>query len=54
VARLHRRAARPLGVHVSRPKHDEELAERDLATSETLGAILGKLARQVGDAEVAR
>jgi len=54
VARLHRRATRSLGVYVSRPKNDEELAERDLAASETLGAILGKLARQAGDAEVAR
>lgn len=38
VARLHRRAARSLGVYVSRPKHDEELAERDLAASETLAS----------------
>ena len=54
VARLHRRAARSLGVYVSRPKNEEEVAERDLAASETLGAILGKLARQASDAEVAR
>jgi hypothetical protein len=32
----------------------EELAERDVAASETLGAILGQLARQSGGEEVAR
>jgi hypothetical protein len=36
VARLHRCAARLLGVYVSRPKNDEEFAERDIAASETL------------------
>jgi hypothetical protein len=46
--------ARSLGVYVSRPKEDEELAERDLAASETLGAILGKLARYASGEEVAR
>jgi hypothetical protein len=35
-------------------KNDEELAERDVAASETLGAILGQLARQSGGEEVAR
>jgi hypothetical protein len=54
VARLHRRAARSLGVYVSRPKNDEELAERDLAASGTLCAILGKLAQQTGGEQVAR
>ena len=54
LVRLHRRAARSLGVYVSRPKDDEELAQRDLAASETLGAILGKLAQQAGGEEVAR
>lgn len=54
LTRLHRRAARSLGVYVSRPKDDEELAERDLAASETLGSILGQLAWQAGGEEVAR
>jgi hypothetical protein len=54
LARLHRRAARSLGVYVSRPMNDEEQAQRDLAASETLGAILGKLAQEVGGEEVAR
>jgi len=54
LARLHRRAARALGVYVSRPKADEELAQRDLAASETLGQILGELARQAGAGEVSR
>ena len=54
LARLHRRAARSLGVYVSRPKDDEEFAQRDLAASETLGVILGQLARQAGGEEVAR
>jgi hypothetical protein len=54
LTRLHRRAARSLGVYVSRPKDDEELAERDLAASETLGSILGQLAWQAGGEAVAR
>jgi hypothetical protein len=54
LTRLHRRAARSLGVYVSRPKDDEELAERDLAASETLGSILGQLARHTSGEEVAR
>ena len=54
LARLHRRATRSLGVYVSRPKDDEEFAQRDLAASETLGVILGQLARQTGGEEVAR
>jgi hypothetical protein len=54
LARLHRRAARALGVYVSRPKDDEEFAQRDLAASETLGVILGQLARQVGGGEIGR
>jgi hypothetical protein len=54
LARLHRRAARSLRVYVSRPKDDEEFAQRDLAASETLGLILGQLARQASGEEVAR
>ena len=54
IARLHRRAARSLGVYVSRPKDDEERAERDLAASETLGAILSQLAQHARGEEVAQ
>jgi len=54
LARLHRRAARSLGAYVSRPKDDEEFAQRDLAASETLGQILSQLARQARGDEVAR
>jgi hypothetical protein len=54
LTRLHRRAARSLGVYVSRPKDGEEMPARDLAASETLGAILGQLARQANREEVAR
>jgi hypothetical protein len=42
------------GVYVSRPKQDEEFAQRDLAASETVGVILGQLAWQAGGGEVAR
>ena len=44
LARLHKDAAGALGVYVSRPKEDEEFAQRDLAASEALGEILGRLA----------
>jgi hypothetical protein len=45
LARLHRDASGSLGTYVSRPKDEEELAQRDLAASETLGEILGQLAQ---------
>ncbi|MGH2945351.1 MAG: hypothetical protein ACRDPC_03665 [Solirubrobacteraceae bacterium] len=52
LARLHKDAAGSLGTYVSRPKDDEELAQRDLAASEALGEILSQLARP-GDSEEA-
>jgi hypothetical protein len=54
LARLLRRAARALGVYVSRPRNDEEVAQRDLAAAETLGAILGQLAQHASGEDVAR
>jgi hypothetical protein len=48
LARLHKDAAGSLGTYVSRPKNDEELAERDLAASEALGEILSQLAHLKG------
>lgn len=50
LARLHKDAAGALGVYVSRPKEDEELAQRDLAASEALGEILSRLAEPTDDA----
>lgn len=50
LARLHKDAAGAIGVYVSRPKEDEELAQRDLAASEALGEILGRLAEPADDA----
>ena len=45
LARLHRTASGSLGSYVSRPKDEEELAQRDLAASEALGEILSRLAQ---------
>ena len=50
LARLHKDAAGALGVYVSRPKEDEEFAQRDLAASEALGEILSRLAEPADDA----
>jgi hypothetical protein len=50
LARLHEDAAGAIGVYVSRPKEDEEFAQRDLAASEALGEILGRLAEPAEDA----
>jgi hypothetical protein len=44
VVRLHERANGSLGSYVSRPKEDEELAERDVAAAAALAELLGKLA----------
>jgi predicted transcriptional regulator len=44
LARLHRTAAGSLGSYVSRPKDDEQLAQRDLAASAVLGEILSEAA----------
>jgi hypothetical protein len=43
-ARLQRRAADSLESYVSRPKDDEEIAERDVAASAAVGDLLGHLA----------
>jgi len=53
LARLHKRAAGSLELYVSRPKDDEELAQRDLAASEALGEVLGQLAQPNESEEVA-
>jgi hypothetical protein len=50
LARLHNGPAGALGTYVSRPKADEELAQRDLAVSEALGEILSGLAEPTDDA----
>lgn len=44
LARLHKDAAGSLGTYVSRPRDDEEIAQRDLAASEALGEVLSRLA----------
>jgi hypothetical protein len=54
LARLHQDAAGSLGTYVSRPKDDEERAQRDLAASEALGEILSQLARPADDEEASR
>jgi hypothetical protein len=54
LARLHRDAAESVGDYVSRPKHEEQVAQRDLAASAALGAILSDLARPARSEEVAR
>ena len=54
LARLHKDAAGSLGTYVSRPKDDEELAERDLAASAALGEILSLLAQPIDDDEASR
>jgi hypothetical protein len=50
LARLHRDASASLGTYVLRPKDEEELAQRDLAASKALGAILSELAQPADDA----
>jgi hypothetical protein len=50
LARLHRDASASLCTYVSRPKDEEELAQRDLAASKALGAILSELAQPADDA----
>jgi len=54
LARLHKDAAGSLGTYVSRPKDDEELAQRDLAASEALGEVLSQLARPADSVEASR
>jgi hypothetical protein len=50
LVRLHKDAAGALNTYVSRPKDDEELAQRDLAASAALGEILSRLAEPTNDA----
>jgi hypothetical protein len=52
LARVHRDASGSRGTYVSRPKNEEEHAQRDLAASEALGEILGRLAQPVESREV--
>jgi hypothetical protein len=52
LGRLHKNALGSLGSYVSRPKEEEELAQRDLAASEALGEILSQLAQSVDGREV--
>jgi hypothetical protein len=54
LARLHKDAAGSLDTYVSRPKNDEEFAERDLAASEALGEVLSQLALPADDEEASR
>jgi hypothetical protein len=49
VVRLHERANGSLGSYVSRPKEDEEIAERDVAAAAALAELLGKLAGTRGN-----
>ena len=52
LARLHKDASASLGMYVSRPKDEEDLAQRDLAAAEALGEILTRLAQPVDTGEV--
>jgi hypothetical protein len=54
LARLHEDASGSLGTYVSRPKDDEEFAQRDLAASEALSAVLSQLARPADSVEASR
>jgi hypothetical protein len=54
VARLHRDAAGALGAYVSRPKDDEERAQRDVAASDALAELLSQLARLADGEEISR
>jgi hypothetical protein len=49
VARLHGDAAGALGAYVSRPKDDEERAQRDVAASEAFAEMLSQLAQPTGE-----
>jgi hypothetical protein len=50
LARLHHHASAAVGAYVSRPKDEEELAQRDLAACDALGSMLSRLAQPVDDA----
>ena len=52
LARLHKDAAASVGAYVARPKDEEELAQRDLAACDALGAVLSRLAQPIEAREV--
>jgi hypothetical protein len=52
LARLHKDASASVGTYVSRPKDEEELAQRDVAACEALGEILTRLAQPIEAREV--
>jgi hypothetical protein len=52
LARLHKDASASVGAYVSRPKDEEELAQRDVAACEALGEILSRLAQPIEAWEV--
>ena len=52
LARLHKDASASLSTYVSRPKDEEDLAQRDLAAAEALGEILTRLAQPVDTGKV--
>jgi hypothetical protein len=54
LARLHSDASGSLGIYVSRPKDEEELAQRNVAASEALGEVLGQLAQPSAGEEDSR
>ena len=52
LARLHKDASASVGTYVSRPKDEEELAQRDVAACEALGEILTRFAQPLDTGEV--
>ena len=52
LARLHKDASASVGTYVSRPKDEEEAAQRDVAACEALGEILTRLAQPIEAREV--
>ena len=53
LARLHKDASASVGTYVSRPKDEEELAQRDVAACDALGEILTRLSQPIEAREVA-
>lgn len=54
LARLDKDTAASLSDYVSRPKLDEDVAQRDVAASEALGDVLGRLAEPANAERVTR
>ncbi|HEX7300447.1 MAG TPA: hypothetical protein VF257_15720 [Solirubrobacteraceae bacterium] len=54
LARLHKDTAASLRDYVSRPKLDEDLAQRDVAASQALGDVLSRLAQPANAERVTR